>query len=164
MRLHLEQSFSTTEQSLNTFLAPARCKGLHYGGSDTFREWPPSKFQPSVLCTDLRCTWLGGLPAGRVPGHASPRHSPECQGKVIELTYLAVSDGRLLLGHKLLCCLSACLGAQILNLRLAKDDVGVRVGALEHIGFLDDEQDLHQHRKLERLLIAQSMQCCCFGS
>lgn len=41
------------------------------------------------------------------------------------LSHLAVSNGWLLLGHKLLCCLCTCLGAQVLNLGFSKDDVGV---------------------------------------
>lgn len=47
-------------------------------------------------------------------------------------------------GLELLSSSGLCLCAQVLNLGLAEDDVGVRGGALEHIGGLDDEQNLQQ--------------------
>ena len=40
-------------------------------------------------------------------------------------TYLAISNGWLLLGYELLCCLRTCLSAQVLDLGLTKDDICV---------------------------------------
>ena len=52
-------------------------------------------------------------------------------------------------GHKLV---SSCLGglsAQILDLGLTEDDVGIRVGALEHVWFCDDEQHLKHYVNIQ---------------
>jgi hypothetical protein len=57
--------------------------------------------------------------------------------------------GEVLRALELLSSSSLSLSREILNLGLAEDDVGVRGGALEHIGLGDDEQDvlaLHQSR------------------
>lgn len=85
--------------------------------------------------------------SARAPPHANcwlpwqpAQGSQGCAWRVMNGASSALLEG----SPELLCCCAGRLRRQVLNLGLAKDDVGVRGGALVHVRLVDHKQDLRQ--------------------